>query len=139
MKKILARVNQNQKNAFPQPDMLNHILTSAFTGTLTWWIINDIPCTPEEPKEGNYRITRLAVFNGNKMAGKLDAMETQSFGILTGKMSAGGMSFKVPGNLKTLDGPIISLRNVRGRTKLKTESIMTKIPFSKLKARLRLY
>lgn len=65
------------------------------------------------PKEGNYRLSGLAVFNGYKMAGKLDAKETQNFGILTGQMSSGGMSFETP------ERQIISLRNVRGRTKIK--------------------
>ncbi len=65
------------------------------------------------PKEGNYRISGLAVFNGYKMTGKLDAKESQAFGILTGQMSSGGMSFMA------INGQIISLRNVRGRTKVK--------------------
>ncbi|HEX3044874.1 MAG TPA: Ger(x)C family spore germination protein [Bacillota bacterium] len=80
------------------------------------------------PKEGNYRITGLAVFNGDKMAGKLDAIETQSFGILTGKMSSGGMSFE------TTNRKIISLRNVRGRTKIKIRANTGQYPFFEVKS-----
>ncbi len=63
------------------------------------------------PKEGNYQISGLAVFNGTKMAGKLDAKESQCFGLLTGQLSSGGMSFGE--DLK------VSLRNVQGRTEIK--------------------
>ncbi len=63
------------------------------------------------PKEGNYQISGLAVFNGTKMAGKLDAKECQCFGILTGQLSSGGMSFG--------EGLKVSLRNVQGRTEIK--------------------
>ncbi len=65
------------------------------------------------PKEGNYQISGLAVFNGSKMAGKLDAKETQCFGLLTGQLSSGGMSFGESDNLK------VSFRNVQGRTEIK--------------------
>lgn len=74
------------------------------------------------PKEGNYRISGLAVFNGSKMAGKLDAMESQCFGLLTGQLSSGGMSFGESGNLK------VSLRNVQGRTKIKVIPRRGRIP-----------
>lgn len=80
------------------------------------------------PKEGNYRTTGLAVFNGYKMAGKLDGKETQAFGILTGQMSSGGMSFETP------DHHVISLRNVRGRTKIKVRSNAGQNPFFEVKS-----
>ncbi len=80
------------------------------------------------PTEGNYRITGLAVFNGYKMTGKLDGKETQAFGILTGQMSSGGMSFEMP------DHQIVSLRNVRGRTKIKIRINHDQNPFFEAKS-----
>jgi spore germination protein KC len=74
------------------------------------------------PKEGNFRISGLAVFNGDKMAGKLDAKETQAFGIITQRMSSGGMTFVTPSHR------IITLRNVRGRTKIKVVPTASQIP-----------
>lgn len=37
-----------KKQASLQSEMLAHYLTSAFIGTLKWWINNDMPCTVEE-------------------------------------------------------------------------------------------
>ncbi len=82
------------------------------------------------PKQGNYRIFGLAVFNGYKMAGELDAKEAQAFGILTGRMSSGGMSFGTP------EGQTITLRNVRGRTKIKVLSNGDQAPLFEVQSKV---
>jgi spore germination protein KC len=86
------------------------------------------PLIDVESREGNYSITGLAVFNGYKMVGKLDGKETQAFGILTNQMSSGGMSFKMPEN------QIISLRNVRGRSKIKVRANEGRFPIFEVKS-----
>ncbi len=86
------------------------------------------PLIDISPKEGNYRISGLAVFNGYRMAGKLDAKEAQAFGILTGRMSSGGMSFEIP------QGQLITIRNVRGRTKIKVIAGADQVPVFEIKS-----
>ena len=88
------------------------------------------PLIDVAPKEGNYRITGLAVFNGYHMAGKLDTKEAQCFGILDGLMSTGGMSFETP------EGQIISLRNVEGRTRIKVAASRGQLPVFEVQSRV---
>jgi AcrR family transcriptional regulator len=44
----LKALTQNKKQAPLPLEVLAHYLTSAFIGTLKWWVDKDIPCTAEE-------------------------------------------------------------------------------------------
>ena len=59
-----------------------------------------------------YLISGLAVFNGNRMAGKLSSHEVEIFGLLTGSQKSGLMLFNPAGHH-------LSLRNVQGKSKIK--------------------
>lgn len=59
-----------------------------------------------------YIISGLAVFNGNRMAGKLSAYEVEIFGLLTRVQKSGLMKFNISGNK-------LYLSNVKGKSKLK--------------------
>ena len=54
----------------------------------------------------------IGVFAGDRLAGELDPLETQAFGILANLMKAGTMTFATPGGM-------ITLRNMKGRTRIK--------------------
>ncbi len=59
-----------------------------------------------------YIISGLAVFNGNRMAGKLDWKESEVFGLLTGLEKSGLITFNLPNGQ-------ITLRNVSGKPQIK--------------------
>ncbi len=50
----LRVLKQNKKQASLQFEILAHYLTSAFIGTLKWWIDRGMPCTAEE-LDGNFK------------------------------------------------------------------------------------
>lgn len=66
--------------------------------------------------QGQYVLEGLAVFNGHRMAGELNAEETQSFGLLTNQMKAGGMTFDFSSDIA---GPKYSIQTVHGKTRIK--------------------
>jgi spore germination protein KC len=74
------------------------------------------PLLDFDDQEGQYIVEGLAVFNGDRMAGELTAREAEIFGLLTGKMKAGVLSFKIPAGGT---GKMISLRNVSVKTRIK--------------------
>jgi spore germination protein KC len=58
-----------------------------------------------------YVIAGLAVFNKNKMTGKLSSEETEIFGLITGIQKSGLMALPIPGGT-------LNLRNVSGKSKI---------------------
>jgi spore germination protein KC len=95
------------------------------------------PLIDLDEKEGMYIIAGLAAFNGFQLAGELDMEETQMYGLLSGLMKAGNLSLTLP------DNQILSLRNVKGRTKIQVtapsvegESSVEGTPFFTVKVNL---
>ncbi|MCL6614164.1 MAG: Ger(x)C family spore germination protein, partial [Firmicutes bacterium] len=62
--------------------------------------------------EKTFVLAWLGVFAGDRLAGELDPLETQAFGILANLMKAGTMTFATPGGT-------ITLRNVKEKTRAK--------------------
>jgi spore germination protein KC len=71
-------------------------------------------------QEGVYVKEGLAVFNGFRMAGELDASEAKLFGILTGKMKNGGLTLQLD-SPEYGAGVFLSLRGVKGSSKVEVE------------------
>lgn len=69
-----------------------------------------------DQKENRYVQAGLAVFSGDRLAGKLSPNETQSFGVLANLMHSAQMDFKLP------SGEIITLRNVDAKTRIKVKT-----------------
>lgn len=65
-----------------------------------------------DPRERRYIQAGLAVFSGERMAGKLTPEEAQGFGILANLMKVGQMSFPLP------NGEKVTLRNVEAKTRI---------------------
>ena len=72
----------------------------------------------------------LAVFNGDRLTGKLDMAETQYFGLLAGLMQAGGIKIDLP------DHNILTLRNVRGDSKINVSKSADGAPFFLVKTEI---
>lgn len=72
----------------------------------------------------------LAVFNGDRLTGKLDMAETQYFGLLAGLMQAGGVKIGLP------DNKVLTLRNVRGNSRIKVSRSSGGTPFFLVKTEI---
>src|SRR5690554_115813 len=83
-----------------------------------------------DPKDKMFVTAGLAVFNGDRLAGKLDMAETQYFGLLAGLMQAGGLKLDLPGN------KVLTLRNVRGDSKIKVSESADGAPFFLIKTEI---
>lgn len=84
---------------------LNHETKDAFASVIAM-----------DRKEKRYVQAGLAVFSGDRLAGKLSPKEAQSFGILANLMRSGQMDFKLP------SGEKVTLRNVDAKTRIKIKA-----------------
>ncbi len=71
------------------------------------------PLLDYDPGEKRFIAAGLGVFNGYRLAGKLDGRETQYFGLLAGLMRSGNLTLNLPDSRK------ISLQSVRGKSRIK--------------------
>jgi spore germination protein KC len=86
-----------------------------------------------DKEEKRYIQSGLAVFNGDKLAGKLSSTEAQSFGVLANLMKSGHMDFELA------LGEKVTLRNVKAKTKVRVKGDSQKPEFlihTKLQASL---
>ena len=81
------------------------------------------PLIDLDQQEGLYLEAGLAVFDGFHLAGELDMEETQLYGLLSGLMKAGNLTFSLP------DHRILSLRNVNGRARIQVNTSGQNRPF----------
>ena len=70
------------------------------------------PLIEVDRTEKTFILAGIGVFAGDRLAGELDPEETQAFGLLANLMKAGTVTFARPGGK-------ITLRNVKGKTKIK--------------------
>lgn len=70
------------------------------------------PLISFDPTETTYVEAGLAVFNGSRLVGELTPHETQLFGIITGMMSQGGMTF-------SLSLGEVTLANLNSKSKIR--------------------
>ena len=70
------------------------------------------------PEERQYVREGLAVFNGDRLAGELTAEEAQMFGLISGEMKSGSISFQLPPE-KLGPGHRASLRDIHGDTRIR--------------------
>lgn len=71
------------------------------------------PLIAIDRKVSRYILSGLAVFSGNRLAGKLSERETQAFGMLVSLMRSGHMAFRLS------SGETVTLRNVQAKTRIK--------------------
>ena len=88
------------------------------------------PLIDLDQKEGMYIEAGLAAFDGFHLAGELDMEETQMYGLLSGLMKAGNLTFTLP------DNKVLSLRNVNGRAKIHVKTSGQNLPFFTVKVKI---
>ncbi|MGQ9779907.1 MAG: Ger(x)C family spore germination protein [Bacillota bacterium] len=73
------------------------------------------PLIDLDRKHNNFVLAGIGVFAGDRLVGELGPEETQVFGILANLMKAGTITF-------TASGKTVTLRNVKGKTRIKVRA-----------------